>query len=283
MIEASPKLELRPCQPLYPLNTGEADAVRLRITSQIYDPQTVIFLNSALPHQGRLLEVGCGHGQLARQIAALRPNCQVIGLDIDPKQIEFATTLGYNENIDNLTFTIGDVTADHLGNDALGVFEAIYCRFTLLHIADKTLALRNISSHLASGGIIVVEEPSLGGLFIYPYLDAFHDANQSIIDYGRHIGVDYDCIDDLWKSHVAADLIVTHAEFAHPTIWKKEHKKVVALSFDQFSSRLIDAGILSSTRVESISASLWNEFMADKYISGGLRTLQMTLARHGDL
>ena len=123
-----------------------------------------------------------------------------------------------------------------------------------------------------------MEEPSLKSLFSVPVLAEFEEANTAIITYGKYNGVSYDCIEDIWSLVNRLDVDIKEAKFSQPTIWKKEHKEIVSMSFQQWRPRLVEQGLLSSKRAEVIAQSLAQDYMDDRVISGGLRTLQIAIS-----
>lgn len=47
---------------------------------------------SQLPNQGRLLDLGCGHGLFSLTLALLKPRCEVVGVDHDSERTRLAQT-----------------------------------------------------------------------------------------------------------------------------------------------------------------------------------------------
>ncbi|MCC7634806.1 methyltransferase domain-containing protein [Stenotrophomonas rhizophila] len=254
----------------YPLPTGECDRRRLQLMAAIYDPATTEFLLRHLPSEGRILEIGCGHGQIARWMAERSPKAKVLGLDSSPAQIAVAKA---SEGSANLDFRVGDITRwaeEHR-------FDLIVCRFVLLHLQERAAVLQSLLVLLGSTGTLVIEEPSLSSLFCVPRVPAFEQANAAILAYGRLHGLDYDCAAALWEMLAGLKVEIQEARFSQPTVWSEEHKQVVRLSFQAFSSRLVEAGVLEPAQVAQIVASLVRDYESPAVISSGLRTLQIAV------
>ena len=264
--------------PSYPLYTGELDRQRLSITAAIYDSSTTDFLSRYLPIEGRILEVGCGHGQLARWMAANSPGATIVGLDLSPEQIGVARAAAQELGMTNLDFRVGDATELTGALSAQDAFDLITCRFTLLHLKGRDQIIQELMARLRPSGVLVIEEPSLTSLFSVPALTAFEEANAAILAYGRKSGVDYDCIEDVWSVVTKLDVEIKDARFSQPTVWSKKHKQVVCLSFQQFRPQLVECGLLDDRHAEAIAQSLAQEYMDERVISGGLRTLQIAIS-----
>lgn len=270
-------------RPEYPLHTGEADRQRLMVTAQVYNAATTEFLRKFLPKIGRILEVGCGHGQIAQWLAYNAPEATVIGLDNDAEQISLARSAASAHGITNLSFRVGDLNDLASLSQFARQFELITCRFTLLHIGQRRPVIEALLDLLTPSGILVVEEPSLGSLFCMPPVAGFEQANAAISAYGESRGVNYNCIEDIWSIITKMNVQIRDARFSQPTVWKKEHKALVKLSFQQLSPLLVAHGILEENQAKRIEQSLDNEYMDDLVISGGLRTLQIAMSVKGRL
>lgn len=75
---------------------------------RLYD-SLVGFFFSELPADCRLLDLGCGSGQVAVRIARANPQAQVLGIDLAEGQIRRAQRRG--EGLANLSFEMGDATS----------------------------------------------------------------------------------------------------------------------------------------------------------------------------
>uniref|UniRef100_A0A173H035 Methyltransferase domain-containing protein n=2 Tax=Pandoraea faecigallinarum TaxID=656179 RepID=A0A173H035_9BURK len=227
-----------------------------------------------------MLDVGCGHGQITQWLARNHPEATVIGLDNHSAQLATAKSSAHSSGIKNITFRLGDI------NDLSNVFppthtfDLITCRFTLLHIRQRAAAIQTFVRLLTPSGILILEEPSLQSLFCVPRVAGFEHANAAIRAYGKIEGIDYDCIRDIWSLVTGMNVKILGARFSQPTIWKREQKRLVSLSFRQFSPRLVSAGILDTAQAQRIQQSLDDEFMSELVISGGLRTLQIAISKN---
>ena len=102
----------------------------------------------------RLLEVGCGAGAVLAVLGQEFPGVQLVGVDIEPKQLEFAR--GHLER--------AGVEATLLEADALalpfedGSFDHVWMMWFLEHVADPVAVLQEARRVLVPGGAITAIE-----------------------------------------------------------------------------------------------------------------------------
>lgn len=266
----------------YPLSTGERDRKRLLITADVYDAGTREFLLPYLPCKaGRVLEVGSGHGGISRWIAQMCPDATVVGVDSSAPQVGLATHEAELFGVQNVRYLVEDLRKIEEWGGLYEDFDLITCRFTLLHLKDRERIVNGLLNRLSAQGTLVLEEPSLGSLFSVPENPAFSRANSAIMQYGRMMGLDYDCISDVWRVAASCGSTVRNVRFAQPTVWSRAHKELVLLSFLDFKARLVEASILDPIDANAIEMELQREYMQEDVISGGLRTIQIALSKSG--
>lgn len=113
----------------------------------------------------RVLEVGCGHGAMAIELA--REGASVLAVDLDEDRIDFAhRNLGdrFSELADRVTFAAIDV--DALPDNQS--FDIIVSKDTLEHVEDVTSLLRRLGQLLKSDGVAYV---GFSPLYYSPYGD----------------------------------------------------------------------------------------------------------------
>lgn len=75
---------------------------------------------STLPLVGKILDVGCGDGHISAMLAKKTPEANVVGLDLSPSMIKYATMTFANEQYPNISFIVGDAEElarlDHLAS-----------------------------------------------------------------------------------------------------------------------------------------------------------------------
>jgi 2-polyprenyl-3-methyl-5-hydroxy-6-metoxy-1,4-benzoquinol methylase len=108
----------------------------------------------ALPSEGRVLEVGCGHGLFSAYLAQRRTGLQVHGVDIDEKKIAVAAKSELPAG-GRLHFAVADSGAVPPGPwDAVVLVDVLY----LLDEAAQRALLESCAAVLAPGGVLVVKD-----------------------------------------------------------------------------------------------------------------------------
>jgi len=102
---------------------------------------------------GTLLEVGCGNGANCRYISALDGNTQVIGIDLNPDNIEIAQR---EHAADNIRFYVDD--AQQLQNIGDQSVDNLICIESALHYPDKHAFFSQVRRVLKPGGQFVIAD-----------------------------------------------------------------------------------------------------------------------------
>jgi 2-polyprenyl-3-methyl-5-hydroxy-6-metoxy-1,4-benzoquinol methylase len=106
-----------------------------------------------LSQGARVLDAGCGSGQLA--IALAERGARVTGIDLSPEMIRHARDHARDRGVD-IEWRTGDVT--ELA-DPLAVFDAIQARVVLQFVPDVSRALRELRRVLKPGGRLLTSVP----------------------------------------------------------------------------------------------------------------------------
>ena len=99
----------------------------------------------------RVLDVGCGNGQIGIPLASL--GYDVVGIDSDPRSIETASD---TNPFDNATFLVQDA----LALEVEGPFDAIVCCEVLEHLPEPLRLLESASDLLEDEGVLLVTIPN---------------------------------------------------------------------------------------------------------------------------
>ena len=97
------------------------------------------FFIERIKNGDNVLDVGCGNGSVAISIAKKVPDSEIIGIDIDRNNIEFAKEKLKENNLRNLTFIHGDIKDQKEIKSEIVILSNI-----LEHIENRPLFLKNI-------------------------------------------------------------------------------------------------------------------------------------------
>ena len=174
----------------------------------------VDFIESTLeiPKGGRILDVACGHGRHAVELA--KRGYQVTGIDLSPRFIEMAIQSSRSSGLSNAEFLVGDMRQTHFVN----CFDATFCYFTSFGYFSDTenrAVLEAVAKALVNKGMFLIEtvnrdwtihkvenqsrrwdeiEPDfflLEDISFNAHTSRIH-TKRIIIDSGKHRSVEYD-------------------------------------------------------------------------------------------
>lgn len=104
----------------------------------------------------RVLDVGCGNGEVSIKLAALvGPNGHVVGVDRDLAALERARERVRIEGHKNVELVAGDLDG---GDLPPGPFDAIVGRRVLMYLPNPRRTLRALRALMRSGGMIAFQE-----------------------------------------------------------------------------------------------------------------------------
>lgn len=123
----------------------------------------------------RVLDVGCGNGQVTRQAARRSGHGDVLGVDLSAPMLARAEASAAAEGVGNVRFVRGDAQVHGF---APGAFDAAISRFGIMFFADPVAAFANIGTALRPGGRLAflsmrpMAGTDLGAIFgaLTPYL-----------------------------------------------------------------------------------------------------------------
>lgn len=117
-------------------------------------------LVSGLPKGAVLLDVGCGGGQHAVQIARKRPDLRVVGIDISTTMVRRSRALARRADVTHRTsFDLGDAMKLAFDSDS---FDAVFCAGPLKQLPCKACALRECLRVLRPGGRLLAMDVNRG-------------------------------------------------------------------------------------------------------------------------
>lgn len=114
-----------------------------------YAQEILPLISSAFIGRRRVLDVGCGEGQISRAIAATSDLIEVVGIDISGAQLGNAR----EKSPTSITYIQGAGEEIPFGDAG---FDGVICCLAIEHCADVDRVLHEISRVLAPGGIFLL-------------------------------------------------------------------------------------------------------------------------------
>lgn len=121
-----------------------------------------------LPHLQpgmNLLDCGCGPGSITIGLAKAVAPGAVVGVDIDPGEVERARQLAAEQGIANVQFETGTVYALPFADAS---FDAAFSNALLDHLSDPVAALREMRRVLKEDGVLGVRTADRDGYLLAP-------------------------------------------------------------------------------------------------------------------
>lgn len=170
--------------------TDPAEQERLSRLNQLLNAQSLARLR-VQPGE-RVLDVGCGMGQLSRAIArAAGPNGLVVGVERSREQIaEGKRQARVAGEVGMIDVREGDAAVLPLRDDEWGTFDVAHARFILEHVADPAAVVREMVRALRPGGRIVLEDDDHDVLRFHPAIPEFEEAWRAYVRAYAAVGND---------------------------------------------------------------------------------------------
>lgn len=214
----------------YSMQIGDADARRLRLLGQFYDPMSSAFLEAAGVRPGdTVADLGCGHGGVTERIAALVGDAgRVYAVDASPEQLRVArTNLADRPNV---TFIQASLEDDPLCGQRV---DWVYCRFLLMHVTNLDRALNAMADMLNPRGSLLLEIADVGSLAFSPADPASDLWIRWWYALGRIRGFAFDVVDRITDSLHDAGFVIGRRDRHQPSASTAEAKLLHALGFEQ--------------------------------------------------
>ena len=131
------------------------------MSMDLYNKTYEIFCELIVRHNARVLDVGCGPGNITKFLLSRLPNLEILGIDVSPNMLDLA-----QKNNPKAHFKHMDC---RYLNDLQSKFDAVISGFCLPYLSgsDVQKLLADIDKLLSPGGIIylsIVEgDPKLSG------------------------------------------------------------------------------------------------------------------------
>ncbi len=122
--------------------------------------RTWLYQQAGLTTARTVLEVGCGTGVIAGELASLT-SARIIGLDLNIRALAFARRQG-----DDASYVQGDAHILPFPDDS---FDVVVCHYLLLWLADPARGVREMARVVRPAGpVLACAEPDYGGRVDYP-------------------------------------------------------------------------------------------------------------------
>ena len=154
--------EQTPPTPSYTMGYSEDFQKMLRVRSAETHAKHLL---QRLKPGHRVLDFGCGPGNISVGLAKAVEPGEFQGIDMEASQIDLARSAASAGGHTNATFHVGSVTALPFEDN---YFDVAHCHAVLMHVPDTAAALAEVKRVLKPGGIISSREMIVGSSFLEP-------------------------------------------------------------------------------------------------------------------
>jgi ubiquinone/menaquinone biosynthesis C-methylase UbiE len=226
----------------YIIDGGEPGAARLAVLGRTLAASSESFLKRTGLRPGvRVLDVGCGSGELTGWMADLVGPAEVIGVDVDLTVLSIARER-WADHPGAPRFVLADAASVP---SALGRFDVVYARFLLSHQTDPLHVLRNLRDLCLPGGAVAVEDVDMTAMYCDPPSPAFDRFTELYCQAAIGRGADPQLGPRLAGLFDAAGFEQIEAGAVHPCFREGEGKLMAALTL-----RSIRAAVLAGDLID---------------------------------
>jgi ubiquinone/menaquinone biosynthesis C-methylase UbiE len=165
---------------IYIHGTEQSEQDRLRLLNRLTNRPFIEYLNIERPC--KVLDVGCGLGILANEIAELYSNCEIFGVEYSKDQLHQA-----DQSKNNIHFQQGDAHALPFEDST---FDVVYCRYLLEHVKNPVQVLKEMHRVVKPTGQVFTQENNIEITVYDPDCPKWNDIWQRFIDLQTQLGGD---------------------------------------------------------------------------------------------
>lgn len=261
----------------YYLATGSAGEKRLALVEQVYGPEsTRIMLGIGMPRAGRVVDLGCGTGNtlgwFAEQVGA---EGSVTGVDVSADQLAIARRRVEAAGHRNVRLAEASIYETGLPR---GSFDVVHCRFVLCHLTRPMDALREMAALCRPGGLVIVFDVDLAGLFSVPETKAYARVLELMLARNALRGCDPRLGLKLPRMFLAAGLPAPETALFHPIHLRGERKRLWEYSFLEAGAFTVEKGVCTQAELDALAVDL-AAVAADETVAVALAAMPVTWAR----
>jgi len=153
----------------------------------IWPQERPLLARYGLPQHARVLDVGCGTGEILWRMAAEHPGFDLTGIDVHEPHLELARRRA--EGLDGrLRFRVGDAYALDLPDDS---FDLVLCRHVLQAVPEPERIMAEMARVARPGGVLHLVVEDYGMIHCHPCaVDADRFWREGPITLGQRTGTD---------------------------------------------------------------------------------------------
>ena len=257
----------------YVIQGGIEGSRRLRLLSEVQGPSTEALIAEAGVSEGAsCLDLGCGGGDVSLLLArAVGRRGRVLGVDRDDEALDLARCEAVERGVANVEFEQHDVT----GWEPEELFDVVYARFLLAHLADPAAMLRAMRRHLRPGGTVIVEDVQYQGHFAEPSCAAFWRYVDLYTLAARHRGGDPEIGPRLPRLMREAGFVDIEVNVVQPAALVGGTKLLICTTLESIAESVIDAALCTREELEETIRELYAFAHDPTTLMGGPRVFQL--------
>jgi precorrin-6B methylase 2 len=172
----------------YVLGHGSEEHRRLILQSRfIGDLTEIVFARAGLAPGMRVLDIGCGAGDVSLLAAAfVGKDGSVLGIDQSPESVALASERAKAAGLDNVRFEIEQLETFRKAE----TFDALVGRLVLLYLKEPAAVVRQLSERVRPGGVVAFQEMEMTTARAVPDVPLFTQCGRWIVEAFTRAGVE---------------------------------------------------------------------------------------------